>query len=100
MRSLKRGGRVKTRARLISAKKSYERRRKLSECKGLKAAQCRHRTKCKYAIGKKRSFCRNKTSKRRLHRGGGKTSMRTTGLIPPGAGSATLTPTPQYKPFF
>jgi hypothetical protein len=100
MRSFKKGGRVKTRARLNSAKKSYERRRKLSECKGLKAAQCRHRSKCKYAIGKKRSFCRNKTSKRRSHKGGGKTSLRTTGLVPPGAGSATITPTPQYKPFF
>ena len=38
MRSLKRGGRVKTRAKLISAKKSYERRRKLSECKGFKSS--------------------------------------------------------------
>ena len=87
MRSLKRGGRVKTRAKLISAKKSYERRRKLSECKGLKAAQCRHRTKCKYAIGK-RSFCRNKRLKEDYIKVR-KTSMRTTGLIPPGAGSAT-----------
>lgn len=100
MRSIKKGGRVKTRARLISAKKSYERRRKLSQCRGLKAAKCRHRPNCKYAIGKKRSFCRNMTSKRRSHKGGGKTSMRTTGLVPPGAGSATITPTPQYKPFF
>tara|TARA_Y100000385_G_C12985437_1_gene590384 strand:+ start:708 stop:1010 length:303 start_codon:yes stop_codon:yes gene_type:complete len=100
MRSFKKGRKVKTRARLISAKKSYkksyEKEWKLSKCKGLKAAQCRHRIKCKYAIGKKGSFCRSKASKRRLHKVGGKTSMRTTGLIPPGAGSATITPTPQY----
>lgn len=61
----KKGGRVKTRARAHSAKRSYERRRKTSKCRGLKAAQCRHRSSCKYAMGKKRSFCRKTTSKRR-----------------------------------
>ena len=56
---------------------------------------------------KKRKSRKNKKTKggkrkrkRKSRKVGGKTSMRTTGLIPPGAGSATLTPTPQYKPFF
>ena len=65
MSLIKRGGRVKTRARVHSAKKSYERRRKASKCRGLKAAQCRNRQSCKYAIGKKRSFCRKTRSTRR-----------------------------------
>jgi hypothetical protein len=49
---------------------------------------------------KKRTERRKKKKSRKLRKGGGKTTMRTTGLIPPGAGSVTLTPTPQYKPFF
>lgn len=48
-----------------SARRSYARRRKASVCKSLKAAKCRHRSGCTYAIGKKRSFCRKSKSTRR-----------------------------------
>jgi hypothetical protein len=67
MSLIKRGGRVKTRARVHSAKKSYERRRKASKCRGLKAAQCRNRQSCKYAIGKKKIILqKNKIHKKSL----------------------------------
>jgi len=62
------GGRMRTRASLKRAQKSYRRRRKASQCRGKGPAVCRSRPGCKYASGKKRSFCRNKKSTRRARR--------------------------------
>ena len=59
------GGRARTRGSLKRAKKSYRRRRKLSHCRGKGPAVCRSRAGCKYASGKKRSFCRKSKSRRR-----------------------------------
>ena len=41
-----------------TAKRSYRKRVKASNCRGLKTAKCRHRPGCKMSHGKKRSFCR------------------------------------------
>lgn len=63
---------VKTRShsrKSASAKRSYRRRVKSSTCRGKGPAVCRGTRGCKYASGKKRSFCR-KTKVTRRHRGG------------------------------
>ena len=67
-RKSRKGGRMRTRASLKRAQKSYRRRRKASQCRGKGPAVCRSKPGCKYASGKKRSFCRNKKSTRRARR--------------------------------
>lgn len=65
---------VKTRShcrKSASAKRSYKRRVKASVCRGKGPAVCRGTKGCKYASGKKRSFCR-KTKITRRRRGGKK----------------------------
>lgn len=51
-----------------SAQKSYKRRVKSSPCRGKGPAVCRSNKSCKYASGKRRSFCRKKRSTRRRRR--------------------------------
>ena len=60
-----RGGRVRTRASIKRAMKSYRRRRSLSKCRGKKRVTCKRMRMCKMAKGKKRSFCRTTKSHRR-----------------------------------
>jgi hypothetical protein len=60
-----RGGRVRTRASIKRAMKSYRRRRKLSKCRGKKKKTCKRMRMCKVAKGKKRTFCRSTKSHRR-----------------------------------
>lgn len=60
-----RGGRVRTRASIKRAMKSYRRRRSLSKCRGKKMKTCKRMRMCKVAKGKKRSFCRTVKSHRR-----------------------------------
>jgi len=67
-RRSRKGGRMRTRASLKRAQKSYRRRRKESQCRGKGPAVCRSKPGCKYASGKKRRFCRNKKSTRRSRR--------------------------------
>ena len=65
---------VKTRAhsrKRSSARRSYRRRVKASACRGKGPAVCRGTSGCKYASGKKRSFCRKSKVTRRRRRGGG-----------------------------
>merc|ERR1712166_7048 len=62
------GGRVRTRDSKKRALHSYKRRGKLSHCKGKGPAVCRYKRGCKYASGKKRSFCRKSRSYRRSRR--------------------------------
>ena len=45
---------------------SYARRRKLSQCRGLRARTCNKTVGCKNASGRKRSFCRKTKSRRRV----------------------------------
>lgn len=59
------GGRVRTRGSLKRALTSYRRRRKMSHCRGKRPASCRGKIGCKYAVGRKRSFCRLSRSRRR-----------------------------------
>ena len=62
---------VKTRGRKHSALRSYRRRVRASKCRGAGPAVCRGRVGCKYASGRKRSFCRksrNTRRRRRTHR--------------------------------
>jgi len=61
-----------------STRRSYRRRVRSSKCRGAGPAACRGRTGCKYASGKKRSYCRKtrntrrrRRSRRHHHRGGG-----------------------------
>ena len=63
---------VKTRAqarksvsRKRSMRRSYRRHMKKSACKGKGPAVCRKAAGCKYASGRKRSFCRKTKSRRR-----------------------------------
>ena len=66
-----RGGKSKTRSRLLSlkrARKSYRRRVKGSSCRGKRARTCNKTKGCKHASGKKRSFCRKKKNTRRRRR--------------------------------
>lgn len=42
----------------------YRRRVKSSKCRGKRARTCGRTKKCKYAIGKKRSFCRKRRNAR------------------------------------
>jgi len=72
---------VKTRGRKHSALRSYRRRVRASKCRGAGPAVCRGRVGCKYASGRKRSFCRksrNTRRHRRTHRGGNKRRRRRT----------------------
>ena len=64
-RHRRRGGRTRTRLSLKRALKSYARRRKLSHCRGKGPATCRGTSGCKYASGRKRSYCRKSRSTRR-----------------------------------
>jgi len=64
-RKKQRGGAVKTRMSKKRAINSYRRRGKLSHCRGKGPAVCRSKPGCKYASGKKRSFCRKSKSHRR-----------------------------------
>ena len=50
-----------------STRRSYRRRVRSSKCRGAGPAACRGRVGCKYASGRKRSFCR-KTRNTRRHR--------------------------------
>ena len=63
-----RGGRVRTRASIRRALKSYRRRRKLSKCRGKSKKVCKRMRSCKVAKGPKRSFCRTRKSHRRSSR--------------------------------
>ena len=49
-----------------SAKRSYRRRIKTSNCRGLKLKKCNKNKTCKYAQGKKRSFCRKLINTQRV----------------------------------
>ena len=60
-----------------SAKHSYRRRNKISKCKKLNTATCRKTSRCKYATGKKRSFCRKSRNHKRVK---GSTLKRTRSL--------------------
>ena len=63
------GGRVQTRKSLKSRRRSYRRHAKTSKCKGKGPAACRGTKGCKYASGKRRSFCRTrKNTHTRRHR--------------------------------
>lgn len=57
-----RNRRYRTRGALASAKKSYARRVRSSVCRGKGPAVCRSNKRCKYASGRKRSFCRKSKS--------------------------------------
>ena len=48
-----------------SARKSYATRRRSSKCRGKRGRTCNKTVGCKYASGKKRSFCRKLKSTRR-----------------------------------
>ena len=57
-----------------ATRRSYRRRVRGSHCRGAGPASCRGRAGCKYASGKKRSYCRktrNTRRRRRSHRRGG-----------------------------
>lgn len=53
-----RKGRAKTRRVIKSIQKSYRRHRTTSKCRKKGRSVCRTAPGCKYASGKKRSFCR------------------------------------------
>ena len=61
------GGRAHTRSALKSRLRSYRRRVRASKCRGKGPAVCRGSSGCKYASGRRRSFCR-KTRNTRRHR--------------------------------
>ncbi len=50
-----------------SAILSYRRSHKTSKCKKLQQKQCNKKSRCKYATGKRRSFCR-KTRNHKRHK--------------------------------
>ena len=60
-----------------SAKHSYRRRHKVSKCKNLNRPNCITTSRCKYATGKKRSFCRKARNHKRFK---GSTLKRTRSL--------------------
>ena len=45
-------------------KRMYAQRLRSSPCRKLMTAKCRHKTECKYAMGRKRSFCRKRKNQR------------------------------------
>ena len=51
-----------------SARKSYARRRRASQCTGKRGRTCNKTAGCKYASGRKRGFCRKTKSTRRRGR--------------------------------
>ena len=53
-----RRARANSASRKRSMRRSYARHAKKSNCKGKGPAVCRSLSGCKYAAGKKRSFCR------------------------------------------
>ena len=67
---------VKTRTmrrKSASRRHSYVRRLRKSPCRSKGRATCRRTSGCKYASGKKRTFCRkNKNTKRRMKGGSSK----------------------------
>ena len=65
-RRRRRGGRrPRTRAALKSRLRSYRRRVRSSKCRGKGPAVCRGSSGCKYASGRRRSFCRKSRNTRR-----------------------------------
>ena len=72
-----------------STRRSYRRRVRGSKCRGAGPAACRGRVGCKYASGRKRSFCRKtrntkrgRRSRRRRSRGGTLMSQVRRALVP------------------
>ena len=72
-----------------STRRSYRRRVRSSKCRGAGPAACRGRVGCKYASGRKRSFCRKtrntrrrRRSRRRRSRGGTLMSQVRRALVP------------------
>ena len=72
-----------------STRRSYRRRVRSSKCRGAGPAACRGRVGCKYASGRKRSFCRKtrntrrrRRSRRRRSRGGTLMSLVRSALVP------------------
>ena len=55
----------RTRAGLKSRLRSYRRRVRSSKCRGKGPAVCRGTGGCKYASGRRRSFCRKSRNKHR-----------------------------------
>lgn len=51
-------------ANKASKHKLYRQRLKTSPCRKLITAKCRHKSNCKYAMGKKRSFCRKQKNQK------------------------------------
>jgi hypothetical protein len=49
----------------LTARKSYRRRVKSSNCRGKVGVECRKSRGCKKAKGRSRSYCRKMTNKRR-----------------------------------
>ena len=62
--------------RLSSARRSYRRRVRGSHCRRKGPVVCRATRGCKYASGKKRSFCRKTRITRRRRKGGTKGRQR------------------------
>jgi hypothetical protein len=60
-----------------ATRRSYRRRVRGSRCRGAGPAACRGRSGCKYASGRKRSYCRKSgnTRRRRSSRRGGSLSL-------------------------
>jgi len=68
-RRRRRGGRrPRTRGALKSRLRSYRRRVRSSKCRGKGPAVCRGAAACKYASGRRRSFCRKSRNTRRHRR--------------------------------
>ena len=69
-----------------STRRSYRRRVRGSKCRGAGPAACRGRAGCKYASGRKRSFCRKtrntRRHRRRRSRGGTLMSQVRRALVP------------------
>ena len=63
--------------RSLSRKRSYARRVRRSHCRGKGPAVCRGTSGCKYASGKKRTFCRKNKNTKRMK--GGNTTHATAG---------------------
>ena len=54
-----------------ATRRSYRRRVRTSQCRGAGPAACRGRKGCKYASGRKRSYCRRTKNTRRRRQSGG-----------------------------
>jgi hypothetical protein len=81
-----------------SAKRSYRKKVANSQCKGLKASQCRNSKTCKLAIGKKRSFCRKiKNQHRNSYKKRVMKKKSLSNRSSSGSSMKTLTPRSSYK---